>query len=229
MITDPETVRRIETRRAAVVAAIEPRVKEWMKSFPPCHDWAHIQRTRWIGRKIALKEGADTYIVDLALLLHDVADPKFKTPDSPASAELAREIMWECKVQSSVVIEVVSSIIEGLPFYGRGIVAPMLTLEGGVVQDADMLDAMGAIGIARAFTTGAIFGQPLYVPDDPAPGSVKSSRAPRRASTIDHFRSKLLHLKRRMNTGEGKRLAKRRHSELAKFVHKFKKEWNLEM
>lgn len=230
MLKDPKTIERIENQRREVIARIESEIKERMKDFPPCHDWSHIERIRRLGKHIALIEGADLHIVDLALLLHDVADHKFKERVSMTSVQVAREIMRRHHINSSMIELHVCDIVGGMSFRNRGVFGPMPTPEGKAAQDADMLEAMGAIGIARVFTTGAYKKQPFYVPGEkprtPA-GVLISAHGP--SSTIVHFYEKLLVLKSRMNTNEGKRLAKHRHAFLSKFLHRFHKEWDLEM
>ena len=213
-MADIETSQRLEAKRQAVIQSISAEVRMRMKDLPPCHDWWHIQRVRKLGAHIARIERADPYIVDLTLLLHDVDDHKFNG-GVDSGAMTARDIMDRHQVRSSMVELAVCEIISTMSFKdGKG--PPMRTLEGRVVQDADRLDAIGAIGIARAFTTGAHMKRPLYSPlSEP--------------HTVDHFHEKLLLLKKRMNTDEAKRIAKRRHSMLARFLYEFRKEWDLEV
>ena len=227
MLKDWSTIVRVTDNRRAVVSGIEKEVKERMKQFPPCHDWWHIERVRNLGRHIAIAERADIYIVDLTLLLHDGNDLKFQKGNALCSAHVAREVMQRHGVRSSVVTNEVCDIIAAMSF--RNGKNPMPTLEGKVAQDADMLDAMGAIGIARVFTTGAYKNQPIFTPGEHRRTSEEMlllSMGP--PSTIAHFHEKLLLLKKRMNTREGKRLAKRRHATLSKFLYRFHQEWKLE-
>lgn len=229
MLTDCATIVRVTDHYCTVISGVENEVKERMKNFPPCHDWWHIMRVRKLGRHLAAVEGADSYIVDLALLCHDIGDRKVSSDGRP-SWDIAREILKRHETHSSVVIEQVCSIIYSMARCNRVAIGPMPTLDGAVAQDADILDAMGVIGIARAFTTGAMMKQVFYTPGEqprrPEEMLIRSMGPP---STIAHFHEKLLLLKDRMNTKEGKRLAKRRHTALAKFVHQFHQEWDLEL
>lgn len=191
------------------------------------HDWWHIDRVRRIALLIAEKEQADHAVVELAALLHDVADWKFHDGDELAGSRTARRWLSDNHVGPET-IEAVCRIIDGVSFKGAGVVTDMPTLEGQCVQDADRLDAIGAIGIARAFAFGGHFGRVLYDPEIPASrhdsfAAYQSSQG----STLNHFHEKLLLLKDRMQTGTGKRLAMDRHHFMELFLERFLAEWNL--
>jgi len=189
------------------------------------HDWFHIERVRNVALAIAREERADLFVVELAALLHDVADWKFAGGDHEAGPRAASEWLISMGVPQAT-IEHVTAIIAGLSFKGAGVQTPMTTIEGQCVQDADRLDAIGAIGIARAFAYGGHKGRALYDPAVP-PESHASFEAYKKNTgpTINHFYEKLLLLKDRMNTETGKRLASERHVVLEEFLEEFFAEW----
>ncbi|MFQ5443480.1 MAG: HD domain-containing protein, partial [Nitrospinales bacterium] len=164
------------------------------------HDWWHIYRVWTVAKKLAEAEGADLTIVELAALLHDIADWKFYDGDETQGIRVAREWLKKIGVDSSTIMEV-CTIISEISYKGAGVPTPMSSLEGMVVQDADRLDAMGAIGTARAFAYGGYKGRLIYHPDQP-PVSHQSFEAYKNNTgpSINHFYEKLLLLKDRMNT-----------------------------
>ena len=164
-------------------------------------------------------------MVELAALLHDIADWKYSGGDESAGPLVAASWLESLKVEPSTV-EHVSEIIHHLSFKGAGVSSKMNTLEGQVVQDADRLDALGAIGIARAFTVGQYFGREIYNPNIPV--KLHSSLEEYKNSpgtTINHFYEKLLLLKERMNTNVGRRIAESRHKYMEEFLARFFQEW----
>ncbi|MCI0359694.1 MAG: HD domain-containing protein [Planctomycetaceae bacterium] len=189
------------------------------------HDWFHIERVRLTALTIGREEGADLAVVELAALLHDVADWKFAGGDHTAGPRAAREWL-ERQGADAALINHVCQIIAGLSFKGAGVPTPMATLEGQVVQDADRLDALGAIGIARTFAYGGHKGQPMHDPAI-APQPHASFDAYKRGggTTINHFYEKLLLLAERMNTRTGKRLAAQRQQYMERFLEQFLAEW----
>ena len=190
------------------------------------HDWHHTDRVRRMALAIAREEGADLVVVELAALLHDVADWKFAGGDHLAGPRAARRWL-EQNGADPALIDHVESIVAGLSFKGAGVPTPMATLEGQIVQDADRLDAIGAIGIARTFAYGGHKGQPIHDPEVP-PQPHDSFDAYKRGggSTINHFYEKLLLLKDRMNTAAARRLAAERHRFLEQFLAQFLAEWH---
>jgi uncharacterized protein len=189
------------------------------------HDWFHVERVRRIALAIGREEGADLVVVNLAALLHDVADWKFTGGDEKAASRATRE--W-LTVQGapSQLIEHVESIVAGLSFKGAGVPTPMTTLEGQVVQDADRLDALGAIGIARTFAYGGHKGQPIHDPAvPPLPHATFDAYKRSGGTSINHFHEKLLLLASRMNTATGKRMAHERHAFMLQFLRQFDAEW----
>ena len=190
------------------------------------HDWFHIERVRVMALRIAREEGADLLITELAALLHDVADWKFAGGDHEAGPRAARDWLSNLAVSSGVV-EQVCDIVAGLSFKGAGVSTPMQTIEGQCVQDADRLEALGAIGVARAFAYGGQKGRPLYDPAiSPQPHASFEAYKKNTGPTINHFYEKLLLLQDRMNTHTGKRIAAGRHAFLERFLEQFFAEWN---
>lgn len=190
------------------------------------HDWWHVYRVWKNALKIVEKEpGANQLVVELAALLHDVADWKFHGGDEAAGPREARRWLEQHGVEPEVV-EQVCAIIAGVTFKGAGVATPMETLEGKIVQDADRLDAIGAIGIARAFAYGGQQGRTLYEPDQP-PETHHSFAAYQKntGSTINHFYEKLLLLQDRMLTSTGQALAEERHQYMQGFLDQFYREW----
>lgn len=190
------------------------------------HDWWHVYRVWKTSVKIAKAEGADLFTVQLAALLHDIADWKFHGGNEDAGPRMAREWLQKMNVDEGVIAHV-CGIIKDMPFKGAGVKSKMKTLEGAVVQDADRLDAIGAIGVARTFAYGGYKGRELYNPSiKPQPHrsfeEYKNSKGP----TINHFYEKLLLLKGRMNTKTAKRIAEKRHKFMNQFLKTFFREWN---
>jgi uncharacterized protein len=177
---------------------------------------------------IAAEEGADPFITELAALLHDVADWKFAGGDHDAGPRESRRWLESLDTASDCV-EHVCQIIAGLSFKGAGVETSMPTVEGRCVQDADRLDAIGAIGVARAFAYGGHKGRALYDPAVP-PETHATFEAYKKnmGPTINHFYEKLLLLRDRMSTRAGKRLADGRHAFLVQYLDQFLAEWNAE-
>ena len=189
------------------------------------HDWFHVERVRNVALHIARDEGADPFVVELAALLHDVADWKFAGGDHDAGPQAARDWLISLGVEPAI-IDQVADIIARLSFKGAGVETPMSTIEGRCVQDADRLDALGAIGVARAFAYGGHKGRALYDPAiPPQPHASFEAYKKNAGPTINHFYEKLLLLKDRMNTAAGKRLAAERHAFLERFLEQFFAEW----
>lgn len=210
----------------SVIERTAAHVRELFSGDSSGHDWHHTDRVRRVALAIAREEGADLVVVELAALLHDVADWKFAGGDHLAGPRAARQWLEQNSADPALVNHV-EQIVAGLSFKGAGVPTPMATLEGQIVQDADRLDAIGAIGIARTFAYGGHKGQPIYDPDLP-PQPHDSFEAYKRGggSTINHFYEKLLVLADRMNTAAARRLAAERHRFLEQFLAQFLAEWN---
>jgi uncharacterized protein len=210
--------------QARILAAAEEYARLELLHEGSGHDWRHIERVRNLARGIAREEGGDLYICELAALLHDLADAKI-AGDETTGQRRVREWLMTQKVEPSL-LERVMEIIATMSFAG-GNRPPMTTLEGRVVQDADRLDAIGAVGIARTFAYGGSRGRLLYDPDIP-PQQHTSAEAYHAsdAPTINHFYEKLLLLKDRMNTPYAQRLAEGRHAYMEAFLAEFYAEWD---
>lgn len=201
-------------------------VKSTLKNAEGGHDWFHIERVYKNAKLIAKGEKADDLIVTLGALLHDIADSKFHNGDETVGPKVATEFLRDQDVSEEIITHVVK-IIENISFKGGKEAQKFKSPELDIVQDADRLDALGAIGIARAFNYGGFKGRALYDPEIEADLNMtkeqyKSSTAP----TINHFYEKLLLLKDRMNTETGKAIAEKRHNYMQDFLEQFYAEWN---
>ncbi len=187
------------------------------------HDWWHIERVTKAALAIGRKEKAGLFVVELAALLHDIADHKFHNGDHSVGPRVAGE--WLAKIGvDAEMIEHVKYIIENVSFKGGKGRLNMKTIEGKVVQDADGLDALGALGIARTFAYGGYAKRPLFDPKVPLRKSKKGKYTT--GSSIHHFYDKLLLLKDFMNTKAGKQMAAQRHTFLETYLKEFFSEWN---
>lgn len=209
-----------------ILSKTESYVRNKLEGEGSGHDWWHIHRVRNTALKLGQEEKADLFVVELAALLHDIADHKFHGGDEEIGPATARNWLESLEVEESIIGHI-CDIIRDISFKGSEVETPMKTIEGKVVQDADRLDAIGAIGIARAFTYGGYKGRELHNPDtepeshDSFDGYKKST-----GPTLNHFYEKLFLLKDRMNTASGRRLAKERHEFMQEFVDRFLKEWD---
>lgn len=189
------------------------------------HDWWHVYRVWKTAVKIAKLEQADLFVAELAALLHDIADWKFHDGDENAGPKVASAWLEKLNVEKEV-IDHVCAIIEGVSFKGAGVKTPMQTIEGRVVQDADRLDAIGAIGIARAFAYGGSKGREMHAPgENPVLHSSFDAYKKSNGPTINHFYEKLLLLKDQMNTRAAKEMALERHQYMEQFLQRFYREW----
>jgi uncharacterized protein len=208
------------------IGQAEAFVRQHLAGDSSGHDWFHVDRVRKTALHIARQEGADLFTVELAALLHDVDDWKFCTGGDEAGPAAARRWM-ESQRLDPAVIEAVCLVISELSFQGAGVPTPMSTLEGACVQDADRLDALGAVGIGRAFAYGGHKGQPMHDPNRPPVMHATFAQYRQNVgTTINHFYEKLLLLKDRMNTRAGRELAARRHAFMEAFLAEFLAEWN---
>jgi uncharacterized protein len=190
------------------------------------HDWHHIGRVWRTALYIGQHENADLQVVQLGALLHDIADWKFHGGDETAGPRAARDWL-EAQAVNEATVSHVCEIIKCLSFKGANVATPMHTLEGQVVQDADRLDAIGAIGIARAFAYGGHAGRAIHDPDaPPEPHDSFAAYKNSKGATINHFYEKLLLLKDRMNTATAQRMAADRHAFMEEFLRRFYIEWN---
>ncbi|MCM5662343.1 HD domain-containing protein [Galbibacter mesophilus] len=202
-------------------------VKETLKNAEGGHDWFHIQRVFKNSLLIAKDEKkADPLVVGLGALLHDIADAKFYDGDETVGPKMAQEFLSSIGVKKNIINHVVK-IIENISFKGGNFSQKFTSLELNIVQDADRLDAIGAIGIARCFNYGGFKNRKLYDPDiEPKMNMTKEQYKKNDSPTINHFYEKLLLLKDRMNTETGKKLAEKRHDYMETFLKQFYDEIN---
>ena len=208
-----------------IIAATRDHVKEKFTNEGSGHDWWHIQRVWNTALHMAEAEQADAFVVSLGVLLHDIADHKFHGGDETLGPKVARTWLESFDIDPSV-IDHVCEIVANVSFKGAGTTSVMATLEGKIVQDADRLDALGAIGIARVFAYAGYKGNTIYDPE--IPPEHHQTFAQYKASygtAITHFYEKLLLLKDRMNTDAGKRMAEHRHLYMEAFLEQFYQEW----
>ena len=204
-------------------------VKETLKGAEGGHDWFHTHRVLLNSKHIAKGEGIDNLVVSLGALLHDIADAKFHDGDETIGPELGKDFLNSLNVDPEVIAHVVN-IINNISFknsLSNDGLTNFNSKELQVVQDADRLDAIGAIGIARAFNYGGFRNRELYNPDIiPNLNLTKEGYKKSATPTINHFYEKLLLLKDKMNTETGKKLAEERHGYMQNFLDQFFKEWS---
>lgn len=200
-------------------------VKETLAGAEGGHDWFHIERVLNNSRLIAKGEKANLQIVELGALLHDIADSKFHNGDESVGPRIASAFLRSQNV-SEDIINHVAKIIQNISFKGGNTDQEFTSAELAIVQDADRLDALGAIGIARTFNYGGFKGRALYDPKvEPNLNMNKEEYKASNAPTINHFYEKLLLLKDRMNTETGRRIATERHDFMLKYLNQFYAEW----
>lgn len=200
-------------------------VKSQLEGAEGGHDWWHIYRVWNNAKHIAKTEQVDQTVVELGALLHDIADSKFHNGDEEIGPATARKFL-EAQNTEPNIIEHVENIIRHISFKGGNHTQSFTSKELDVVQDADRLDAIGAIGIARTFNYGGHFGRALYDPNiKPNLNMSKEEYKKSQAPTLNHFYEKLLLLKDRMNTNTGRQIANQRHEYMQGFLDQFYKEW----
>lgn len=200
-------------------------VKQQLKNAEGGHDWFHIERVVRNAQQIAKTEPVNTFIVTLAALLHDIADSKFNNGDDTIGPAVAKQFL-STQALSKEHINHIVSIIENCSFKGGKTKPTFSSKELDVVQDADRLDAIGAIGIARTFNYGGFKNRAIYNPDIlPDMNMTKEAYKKSTAPTINHFYEKLLLLKELMNTETGKNMAAQRHDFMVRYLDQFYAEW----
>ena len=211
---------------APVIAATAAFIESKFQHEGSGHDWPHIRRVWQVARALATRTpGTDLEVAELAALLHDIADWKFHAGDYEAGPRAARQWLQSQQVAEATIIRV-EQIIREVSFKGLGVATPVSSPEAAVVQDADRLDAIGAIGVGRAFAYGGHKGRPMHDPATPPVShqdfaQYQQSTAP----TLNHFYEKLLHLKSRLHTPAACELAQQRHEFMEQFVAQFLREW----
>jgi uncharacterized protein len=201
-------------------------VKKELENAEGGHDWFHIERVYKNAVLIANGENCDILIVQLGALLHDIADSKFHDGDETVGPKKARLFLESKNVHENKIVPVIN-IIENISFKGGHEAKKFSSLELDIVQDADRLDAIGAIGIARTFNYGGFKNRAIYNPEiNPNLNMSKEEYKNSDAPTINHFYEKLLLLKDKMNTKTGKEIAAQRHEFMELFLNQFYDEWN---
>ncbi len=209
-----------------LVARVESAVRSALDGEGGGHDWWHLWRVRRLAERIARTEpGADRRVVVLGALLHDLADWKFRGGDEEAAPREAGRLLRRLGAPADLVARV-QAVCREVSFKGAGVADRPGSLECRIVQDADRLDAIGAIGVARTFAYGGAKGQPMYEPGV-KPVFHRSFAAYKRSrgNTINHFHEKLLRLRGRLHTKEARRLARDRHAYMEAFLRQFHAEW----
>ena len=200
-------------------------VKQKLENAEGGHDWFHIERVYKNALLIVKEENCNLQIVQLGALLHDIADSKFHDGDESVGPKVAKAFL-ESQNVSEDIIDAVINIIENISFKGGNFEKKINSIELDIVQDADRLDAIGAIGIARTFNYGGFKNRTLYDPEiDPNLTMSKEEYKNSQAPTINHFYEKLLLLKDKMNTETGKQIAQQRHHFMETFLAQFYAEW----
>lgn len=212
-----------------IIDAATEHIKELLGADGSGHDWWHIYRVWTAAKRISEHyPTADRLVIELAALLHDVADWKYHNGDHEIGPRRAMEWCAQHSELTRAQIEHIGTIISKVSFKGAGACQPDLSLEGQIVQDADRLDAIGAIGIARTFAYGGHKGQLMFDPDI-SPVLHESSESytsnTKVGTTINHFYEKLLLLKDRMHTTTARELAEERHQHMEAFLARFYAEW----
>ncbi len=209
-----------------IIAQTIAFVKNELKEAESGHDWWHIYRVWKTARQMAKEEQADLFVTSLGTLLHDIADAKFHHGDETVGPEKARKFLLSQNLPPEIIFKVLN-IIQFVSFKNRNEPPDDDSLELHIVQDADRLDAIGAIGIARAFSFGGYKMREMYNPDiPPKPGMSKKEYKKSESTTVNHFYEKLLLLKEMMHTQTGKRLAAGRHRFMENFLEEFYAEWD---
>lgn len=211
-----------------LVARVAEHIKAKFLAESSGHDWHHINRVWRLARQIAEKEGANQEVAELGALVHDIADWKFHGGDDSVGPREAERLLLD-EGATLEVIEQVVDIVATISFKGAGVQTAMRTLEGKCVQDADRLDAIGAIGIARCFAYGGHAGRLMYDPHEPpVMHATAEAYKASKGHSLNHFYEKLFLLKERMNTPTGLALAEERHQFMQEYVRRFLDEWGTE-
>lgn len=211
--------------QSEIIFQTENMIKEKLSNDFSGHDWFHVNRVRNLALELGSTEGGDLFIIELGALLHDIADWKFNDGSEQVGIELAGNWLDKFNLDKDVINEILQ-IIKDISYKGAGVQTPMKTINGNIVQDADRLDALGAIGIARTFAYGGFAGQSMY---DPAIkvnlhknfDEYKSLKS----TSINHFYEKLFLLPDRLNTNMAKSMAKEKIKFMENFVENFISDW----
>ena len=209
-----------------IISNTEDFVKATLQNAEGGHDWFHMLRVWNNAKLISENENVDNFIVELGALLHDIADSKFHNGDERIGPKIAREFLEKQYVEEHIIVHI-EHIISNISYKGGNFSQKFNSPELDVIQDADRLDAIGAVGIARCFNYGGFKNRSLYNPEiAPKLNQTKEEYKNSKAPTINHFYEKLLLLKDRMNTETGKKIAEERHLYMETFLQQFYNEWN---
>jgi len=211
------------------IKQIEQRLMKLFKNESTGHDWFHTSRVSKLSMHIAKDYNVNLDVVCLGALLHDVSDHKFNGGDLEKGGQIAKKWMDELNIDAVVQLNVLH-IVNNISYKGAQVENKISSLEGKIVQDADRLEAIGAIGIARTFAFGGFVGQPIYDPEvKPTLHNNFEAYSKERTHTINHFYEKLLLLKDKMHTSKGKEIAEERHQLMENFLKEFYKEWEVNL
>lgn len=203
-------------------------VKETLHGAEAGHDWFHTERVWKLSKIIAETENCNMLVVELSALLHDIADPKFHDGDENIALSISREFLSGLNVSEEIIVQILFTI-KNISFKNRSEEPENLPIELKIVQDADRLDAIGAIGVARTFNFGGFKNNLMYHPEIPPNlGMSKEAYKKNDGTTINHFYEKLLLLKDMMNTAKAKGIAEERHTFMLHFLDQFYREWKVE-
>jgi len=215
----------LNPKQQTCITKTEEYVRKELENAEGGHDWWHIYRVWTTAKGLAKAEKANLFVIELGALLHDIADSKFHGGDESVGPKKAKAFMERIGVDEPILEHVVN-IIKNISFKGGNFERHFSSIELDVVQDADRLDAIGAIGIARTFNYGGFKNREIYNPNlPPQMNMTKEEYKKSTAPTINHFYEKLLLLKDRMNTESGKKLAEQRHAFMESYLSQFYAEW----
>lgn len=211
----------------ALVDRVSRSVRRAMEGDGTGHDWWHVWRVWQTADRLAKSEPrADRVVVSLGALLHDLGDWKFHGGDEDAASREAARVLRRFRAGKSTITRV-GQICREISFKGAQVADRLSSLEARIVQDADRLDAIGAVGIARTFAYGGAKGRLIYEPGvKPVLHGSFAAYKKSRSHTINHFHEKLLLLKDRLHTREARRIARNRHAFLVAFLERFHAEWD---
>lgn len=213
-----------------VIQETRDYVEEQFSGESTGHDWWHMYRVWKLAKHIASQEpSADSFIVELGALLHDIADWKFNDGDMEAGPKAARKWLESLDTDEDIILKI-EDIVRNVSFKGANVKQVMNSLEGQIVSDADKLDAVGAIGIARTFAYGGSHGTPIYDPNiKPVQHKTFEEYKNSKSHSINHFYEKLLLLKDKLYTKTAKKIAEHRHEFMENYLKEFYKEWEGEL
>lgn len=209
-----------------LITKVRDHVREIFQHDATGHDWFHIERVHALACHIQEIEGGNRELIELAAFLHDISDHKMNGGKLNHGGIVAYSLLKELGCKEKLASDV-KEIVDGVSYKGANVPDCMKNLEGKIVQDADRLDAIGAIGIARAFAFGGNKNRAMYIPDfKPEMHDTFESYANSKSHTVNHFYEKLLLLKDRLNTETAKKIGQQRHDFMVNYLQQFYNEWN---